>query len=253
MDAHYLLEWPFSPPDFFEARREVSTPTWKAVFGIGRVELRIEAKDYPADHSLRDRLHHDVDSHFKALQVLTHKQYELSEPNVVRVDADGRKHRTVFAGCASFGIVAHAPDVVMTDAAGNVIRDTRQERINRQNQFADLAVKHATDTVAASLLQSYSGAVNDPDNELVHLYEVRDAIRDFFGGDSAARDALGVSRNEWSRLGQLCNDAPLRQGRHRGLNVGDLHDATQVELDEARAITRIMIERYLEYMDNRSV
>ena len=73
-------------------------------------------------------------------------------------------------------------------------------------------------------------------------------LRDSFGGQKAAYAALGLSRRDWSRLGRLANDEPLRQGRHRGKKMGQLRDATPDELKEAQAIAVAMIEGYLKYV-----
>lgn len=103
-----------------------------------------------------------------------------------------------------------------------------------------------------SLLNSYKAAVKDPDNELVHLYEIRDALHRKFGNDKAALSTLekfGLTRNNWKDFGNLANKASLRQGRHRGQNDGALCDATDDELFNARRIARTMIEAYLRYLD----
>ena len=102
------------------------------------------------------------------------------------------------------------------------------------------------------MLKSYNASVNDPNNELVHLYEIRETLSKKFGGETVTREALGISRNEWSRLGQLANKEPLKQGRHRGKDVGQLRDATEGELKEARTIARALIEAYLKYLDRQS-
>jgi hypothetical protein len=52
-----------------------------------------------------------------------------------------------------------------------------------------------------------------------------------------------------SRLGQLCNDEPLRQGRHNGRHVATLRDATDAELVEARGIAQNMIEAYVAHLE----
>src|SRR6266436_4032359 len=130
MSAHYLLEWQFSPADSFEARRTVSAPKWKAVIESGRIELRIEASDYPADHSLRHSLQHELDCRFKALQVLNHRKYTLTGPRAVFVDADGRKHYRTFADCGGFAAVGASVDLIARDPDGNVVRNTKQERIS---------------------------------------------------------------------------------------------------------------------------
>jgi len=94
--------------------------------------------------------------------------------------------------------------------------------------------------------------VNDPNNELVHLYEIRDTLSKKFGGENAACQALNISAAQWSRLGQLANNEPLRQGRHRGKNPGALRDATEAELTEARDITRQFVEAFLEYLERKN-
>jgi hypothetical protein len=91
--------------------------------------------------------------------------------------------------------------------------------------------------------------VRDPNNELVHLYEIRDALSVKFGGDNSARAAIAITASQWSRLGQLCNNDPLRQGRHRGKTGEALRDASEGELVEARGIVRAMIEAYLQYLE----
>ena len=83
----------------------------------------------------------------------------------------------------------------------------------------------------------------------MHLYEIRDALCTKFKGEHPTRAALGIGRTEWSRFGALCNDEPLRQGRHRGQKAGALRDATESELIEARGIARAMIEAYLQYLE----
>ena len=143
-------------------------------------------------------------------------------------------------------VSAGSVDTQVTDQHGNVVSDSRQDRIDRKRSLADLVSTHSGDGLLNALLASYQNSVRDPDNELVHLYEIRDALSTRFGGKEGMRTALAVSPSDWSRLGQLCNDEPLRQGRHRGRKGAALRDATHSELEEARTIARSMIEKYLQ-------
>ena len=116
--------------------------------------------------------------------------------------------------------------------------------------LADLAEKYRdSDPTTASLLNSYKAAVNDPNNELVHLYEIRDTLSRKFGGKNAACQQINISATQFSRLGLLADKEPLRQGRHRGKNPGALRDATEAELTEARNIARQFVAAYLEYLE----
>lgn len=91
-------------------------------------------------------------------------------------------------------------------------------------------------------------AVVDPNNELVHLYEIRDALAKKFGREGACCKVLHFSSSQWSRLGRLANSEPLNQGRHRGKSLGKLRDTTEAELQEARNIARNFVEAYFAYL-----
>ena len=156
----------------------------------------------------------------------------------------------MFPDPISIGISVGAVDIVMTDKDGNVISDSRRERIQKKQGLAELAEKHRwKDPFLTSMLKSYSDAVNDPGNELVHLYQIRDSLSKQFGGESKVRNILGIGQTQWSRLGKLANDEPLKQGRHRGKNPGALRDATEEELKEARSIARELVEAYLNHLE----
>jgi len=94
------------------------------------------------------------------------------------------------------------------------------------------------------MLESYSRAVTDPEDELVHLYEIRDAAAKHFGNDQAAIKALGLNPSDWRDLGELANNAPLKEGRHRGRQSTARRAATEEELTRARVTGRQIIENF---------
>ena len=248
MDEIWVLKWTFSPEDYFE--EDVNFPSKYGEYQVtnGKVELHIPSEKYPSDHSLRMQIHAELDARFLAAQVLAHRQYSLDKPDIVRLHPDGRRDVFGFPEGGVFKVTVAAIDVVYTDGQGNVIRDTKRERIDQRNNFAQLSGRFSNDPVASKMLRSYSAAVNDPGNELVHLYEIRDALSSHFGGETEAKKAIGVSNPKWSEFGKLANGLPLIQGRHRGKPPGPLRDATSDELSAAREIARMMIEGYLQYL-----
>lgn len=169
---------------------------------------------------------------------------------MTRVHPDGRRDIFMEAEPGRIVISVNAVGFQVIDKDGNVISDSKRDRTEKKKSFAELVTTHrATDGLLTSLLRSYDAAVRDPNNELVHLYEVREALSTKFGGETATRAALGISVSQWSRLGQLCNNEPLRQGRHRGKTGGAFRDATEAELTEARGSARAMIEAYLQHLE----
>lgn len=251
MEDIVVLEWKFSPSDYFEEPIHIKRDDYVMTIGSGTVEARIRPEIYNKDQSMRDRLHSALNDRFLGVQLFSYKPYELSKASMYLLHPDGHKDITIFIEDLVITMSMGAPDIIVKDKDGNVIRDSRKERVEKKKKLAELAEKYRQkDSVVESLLNSHNEAVNDPDNELVHLYEIRDSIVKKFGDESASRSALGITGTQWSRLGKLANDEPLKQGRHRGKNPGILRDATEEELREARGIALNLIEAYLDYLES---
>lgn len=247
-----LLEWTFSPGGYFEEPIEICRDDYIMTIVEGKVQATIDSAMYEADSEMRQRLHDSLNDRFLSVQLFNHRSYELSRSSMTRLHPNGRKD--IFLEIEPARIVVSATgtlDVLVTDKEGTVIADSKRDRIERQKKLADLVAVHGKDAVLASLLRSRNAAVRDPNNELIHLYEIRDALSKQFDGDAATQNTLPGIKAGWSRFGNLCNNMPLRQGRHRGNNVGVLRDATERELVEARDYARVMIEAYLQYLEER--
>jgi len=130
-----------------------------------------------------------LDALFLGAQILAHVHYTLSRPGSIKcLRADGRVDAFVFLEGAVITMATACVDVQKTDAAGNVIADTRGDRIGGRKRLAARAAKHVADPVANAILRSYSAAVNDPRNELVHLYEIREALSAHFWRSAADQE-----------------------------------------------------------------
>jgi len=253
MSAIVLLEWKFTPPDYFEEAIEILRHDYAMTIANGIVEAKIESEVYDSNPSIRQALQDSLNDRFLGVQLLTHLPYELSKSTITRVHPDGRRNTSIELEAACTLVCGGSADFRVTDKDGNVISDSRRDRIERKKSLAELVSAHrASDGLLSAMLRSYNAGVRDPNNELVHLYEIRDALSVKFGGESSARAALAITVSQWSRLGQLCNNEPLRQGRHRGKTGEALRNATKGELVESRGIARAMIEAYLQYLEDRN-
>lgn len=246
-----LLKWSFEPKDYFGDEVPINREGYEMIINNGVVEAHINPSIYDEEHKLRDVLHKDLENRFLAAQVLKHKPFILSKSAMYRLHADGRMDTTVFPDSMTLGMAFGAPivDVVVRNEEGNVVVDSYGDRVRRENRIFELISKNSDNDVVSALLKSYQFSIKDPDNELVHLYEIRDKLAKVFGGENEAKKILKLSSSKWSRLGALANDESLKQGRHRGKNIGGLRDATVNELSEARAIALSFLEAYLEYVD----
>lgn len=248
-----ILEWTFSPSDYFEDLIHIKRDDYEMVIDRGKVEARIKPEVYQKNANMREDLHHALNDRFLGVQLLTRKTYELSKACMYRLHSDGRKDVTLCVESCEIVSFVGAVDLIVRDKDGNVVSDSKKERIKKKKELAELVEKYRKkDATLSSLLKSHQMSVNDPNNELVHLYEIRDALSKKFGGESAAHDALNISSTQWSRFGQLANNEPLKQGRHRG-KFESLRDATEAELMEARNFARHLVESYLMYLEGMGV
>lgn len=147
----YLLEWTFSPADYFEEAVEFSCDLCAIRVDNGRAEARIAPAKYPADHSARNLLHAELDARFMGAQVLSHKPYSLSKPSVTRLHADGRRDAWAFPEVGTVTISVADADFILIGEDGRVTRDTRTERIGARVQLSQLAAKYITEPVANSV------------------------------------------------------------------------------------------------------
>lgn len=250
-EEHILLEWGYTPERFFEEPVVVSHEGIEIHIEGGRATAKMEPKVYSSTHIKRDELHELVKGYFRAEQVITHQAFTLEKPSVVRVRADGRRDINVFVGGVEFVAIVDSVDFRITKADGTIV-DTRKERLERKREFREACERLRYDWVLRRMLASYGGAVNDPEDELIHLYEVRDALSTHFKSSDGARKKLGIPKKEWNRLGEMANTMPLRQGRHRGEH-DELRDAMAGELEEARGLAREFIEAYVRWLDGGRV
>ena len=233
------LEWTYEPADFFEVAYRNVQKEYELVIENGRVVATLASPQRPVPDNLHEQIKRCVDSIFLIRQLQVHRICTLQGPRVYQHMA-GQINVDIRLG-AALRVVASVgtPDIILRDQAGNIVRDTRAERIAADTGMLDsIAPKLARSPILHEMLMSYSRSISDPSNELVHLFETRDALRKHYGIIGAARTALNIGRNEWERFDTLANEEPFEQGRHRGRNIGGLRAASNDELKEARSIIR---------------
>lgn len=247
MKEKVLLEWNYTPKNYFEEHSTFDYNDYQIDINNGQVTTSMLADFFDSHPNIRQEAEKTVENIFLATQVLSHQPFNLSGSAMVRVHPDGRRNVTLNVQSLKLKLTVHPVDLIYTNADG-VVHDTRAERIKTQKCLVSLAEKTARgDAVAKAILNSYNAAVNNPANELIHLYEIWESLSVKFGSETVARNSLGISSSQRRRFGQLANSLPLLEGRHRGKNPGILRNATPEELQEARDIARNLIIAYLQY------
>jgi len=251
MSATVVLEWKFSPPDYFESQIEIEKNDYTMTISNGKAEARIDSMVYDANPLMRDSLHRDIIARFQSVLLCSHEPYKLERPTMThRVYDDGRKDYVLEVEPMKIEIKFGKVDISITTKDGIIIDDKR-DRIEKKKAIADLVSKHDSDGFLLALLQSYENSVRDPDNEFFFLYEIRDALYTKFGNKDKAISKLDIPKDKWNDFGKLCNEEPVKQSRHRGKHEAP-RNATEIELSEVRETAKTMIEAYLRHLDKNT-
>lgn len=236
-DERTEIEWPYQPADYFEAPYRYRAGDFELVIEGGKAVATLAVPHNPVPLDLESRITGAIEGAFLVRQLQTHRPFRLEGSRTYQY-ADGRKH--VFMPLSgTLTLTGQLVNVIVTGPDGQVIRDLQAERIAEDTAMLDAVVsKIAASPALRGMLESYGRAVGDPGDELVHLYEVRDALAKHFDGETSARQTMGISKADWQRLGSLANFEPIDQGRHRGQHSAGRRAATPEELREARELVK---------------
>lgn len=244
------LEWKYSPGIYLEEPILIEFEGGELEIKDGVAIAVIEPEAFHADKSIREELTNKIENRLHAVQIMTHKDFELSKPSRTDIREDGKKNYYLEIESCVINMSVGTLDLVVHDKDGNIISDTKKERLDKQSTFAYLIDKHREHGATLDqMLKSYQQSVKDLKNELVHLYEIRDALFNKFGSKANAIKALGITKTEWDEIGILANSLPLKQGRHRGQYVGTLRNAESAELEMARKSVVHLTDKYLEFLE----
>jgi hypothetical protein len=244
------LRWEFTPANLFEERLTSDLGECKITVDEGVVVAILPLVAEETKLQLRRTVEAHVESLFLGVRVAGHATCQLSGPSISTLKEDGSRGSIIEVELGSVQISGCQADIRYTRSDGTVV-DTRRDRIERKHRLSLAAATHGpNDEALARMLRSYHSAISDMEDELIHLYEVLDTLTSVFGTQTKALRQLGQPKRNWSRLGQICNELPLRQGRHRG-RVVPLRSASEEELTEARDLSAGFIESYIEHLERK--
>ena len=241
-----IVEWAYEPSSYFEGSVIFPEKTYDITLENGLASAILSTPQDPVPGELLQAITERLEIIFMTRQLYVHKPFKLKGFSISQIQLDGSKsvHVNISDGVTAKSFTSQA-DVISTDKDGNVIYDSRATRITEQfTQVESILKKIKNIGLIKSLLGSYGRAVSDPSDELVHLYEIREALTKELGDKDNAVRLLGISKRKWDRLGILANKEPLEQGRHRGKHEVR-RAASQHEIQEARDIARELIESYI--------
>ncbi|MET3717089.1 hypothetical protein [Pseudomonas sp. PvP001] len=261
MGSVVSLTWRYSPADIVSEELALDIEGHRLTVAEGLATLEIDGGTFDQDPTIQARAVDSFKSILNGFEIYYRNPVVISIPQMVRKHADG--HQTHYVELEPANItVSVSCSVKIIDQCGNVIVDDEVERKKFERQRVAIIssqaqslgyklAKHPADVLLVRLVDSYKNSISNPNNELVYLYEIRDALANRFGGEKGACSILGLPRGAWGRFGLLCNQSPIYQSRHRGkkYSESDMRHASTTELQEARDFALSMIYGYMSYLD----
>jgi len=244
-----MMEGTYSPADYLEEAVTLQRSDYTARIAGGRIEVAFHEPETLPNADRQTAVSREVGQVFQARMILTCRPWEMTALTLKRRYPDGRSVMWLSVS-DSIGL-SDSLDMVATDSDGNVVTDTKAERLADERDFREQTQRHAEDPLLQGLMASFSRAVADPADRMTHLFEIRDALSRHFKNARQAKDALGLTNTEWSDLGRIANHEPIEESRHRG-NHPVLRQATEDEQTRVLEVARRMIRAYVDHLDRRS-
>jgi hypothetical protein len=245
--ATTVLESTYKPDTFFEEKLDINLMGGSIVLESGKIRGEFPGELYDEGRDFRDKVQTFIARIFVSQQVKTLKDYSLSNMAMSREYPDGRRDCIGFPETVSAtAIDGSSIDFVHKDSNGEIILDTKAERLSDQEEYRKkAAVLLETDEIMKKITGSLSAAISDRKNLFIHLEEIREVLKKEFGGEKETPKALGISAKDWNHFGKLANDDPLAEGRHRGKHL-ELRNASREEIGWALQFSKVLIEKYTD-------
>lgn len=253
MDAKYIIEWKFTPKDYFKVPRHIECENYEMWISQGKVKAEVNEEDCEDVYRMMENLHSSLQSRFIAVELKTLLPFHISNPSVYKLYSDGHEHYYLQSQSISMSrLEIEKPVLQIIDENGNINSNFVNNDKENEKLITELLEKYReTNSTVKKVIISFQMASEKPKKELVYLYEVWEALRKKLGGEEAAKKILSVTKEDKKKLAGLANNPEIRQGRHTGNQIGNTRDAKKEELQDARRVASKMIVNYLNHLESQ--
>jgi hypothetical protein len=164
-----VLEWIYDPADLFEAPYQHTGVDFDLLVDAGRAVVTLRVPQDPVSPDVEARVSAAIERVFLVRQLQMRRKYSLDGPMIYQ-HVENRMSTAFRVRSTAIVFTAGHADFITTDAAENIVRDTRAERIAAHHSDLDsLVPKLGRSITLRSMCESYARSITDPNNALVHL------------------------------------------------------------------------------------
>jgi hypothetical protein len=162
------LEWEYTPENYFEEPIRINERGYEISIFDGIAFAKIDPAFHSQNAEIKDYLTSFIESKLQAIQIMSHRDFTLSKPSRSDLRSDGTKNIFIEVEPLKIKVSVGPVDLKVQDKDGNIVSDTKQERLDKQRWFSEMVAKYrGLDGTLNQMLKSYQMAVKDPKNELV--------------------------------------------------------------------------------------
>jgi hypothetical protein len=240
--------WQYTPSDFFsQDLPEVAGPVGKWRIANGRAICVLVPPLDPLPDEVRDRLRITLQQMFDLQCCASDRKYTLGEHPNVEQHTETALSRVMILGTGQLKATGSSigMSVSITDASGKGVGSTGQHQLDQEaKEFADMAAKQLAAPTLARLFEAYRRAIESPEHEPIHLFEIIELLDAHFGTNRKAKAVLKGTAKSYAVLGALANDVPIVEGRHVGQHADALRPMTEAERQQGRAAAKALIAAF---------
>ncbi len=242
------MKWKLSPTDYLKGYEEELFSRFQAKIEGDEIIISRETTD-SIDPQIEQNQAQEKIFNFLTSISLAHKRIPFTcVPSGLEIESG--ENSTLYAQgiIGSYSVMRTDLDFILTNSDGEVIRDSKRERMTHQKELYELINKYGADKVALKILDSYNNALKHDEKSLLYLYEIREALKNVFNGAVVTIKSLNLSSTEWDDFGHLTNKSSVRESRHNWKNLDLTHNITDQDRNFAFTFGQTMIEKYLRYL-----
>ena len=139
MNNKIELEWSYTPINFLESDQELNFNGTKIQFSKGKVVIFTDKNTLQKNLFFVTNAENTVKNYLNGVSIQHHSAYKLSRKNTKYFNEDGSVSKSITVQTITHKLTLSSNiEFKITDNDGNIIRDSKQERIQKEKRFASL-------------------------------------------------------------------------------------------------------------------
>jgi hypothetical protein len=257
-----VMTWRYSPSGYLGDLDALVVKGYEIVIFHDVVKVSIPAHLYDGTTDPFNEVKEILEKLFNFAMVANNSKYSISCKSINNYPGNGTEGVVLWPQNCVSASFAESVAIKQYDKDGRLIYDHEEEGRKRKEQEIqmrkELAYKLAylgaaviEDPTAIKIVGSYKASLDNYQYALVHLYEIRDALKTHFKHKKAAIKALNITKNDWDRIGDLSNSRAVKGSRHEGTFLEPLSELSESLVKEAQKAAQKLVLAYFEYCKNR--